>query len=86
MSDLDTAWSAAEAALPRGWELRGVAKGPREVDPRIDAADWTAWAKPAEDDADYRAVGRVAGRGLSATEALAALESELRALAATSGT
>ena len=32
--------------LPRGgeWEIRGVVKGPRQADPAIHGASWTAWA------------------------------------------
>lgn len=78
------AWAEAEAALPPGWELRGVAKGPREVDPRIDSPQWTAWARPGREDADYRAVGRAEGRGETALEALQDLRSALMEVGAQS--
>jgi len=42
-SGLSKAWVEAEAARPLGSELLGVAKGPREVDPRIASAEWCAW-------------------------------------------
>jgi hypothetical protein len=38
-------WQAAEAALPPGWALRGVVRGPREVDPTIRGSGWVAWAR-----------------------------------------
>jgi hypothetical protein len=37
-------WTQASAYLPNGWELRGVVKGPRQADPAIHGATWTAWA------------------------------------------
>ena len=42
LSGLSKAWVDAEASRPHGWELLGVAKGPREVDPRIASAEWDA--------------------------------------------
>ncbi len=55
LSGLTEAWVEAEAALPNGWQLLGVVKGPRRVDPSISSAEWCAWARPAREDADYRA-------------------------------
>jgi hypothetical protein len=40
------AWTVAAAATPNGWEIRGVAKGPRTADPAIAGSDWVAWARP----------------------------------------
>jgi len=39
-------WTDASALLPKGgeWEIRGVVKGPRQADPAIHGAAWTAWA------------------------------------------
>jgi hypothetical protein len=54
LSGLTQAWLEAEAALPNGWQLLGVVKGPRQVDPRISSAEWCAWARPAREEADYR--------------------------------
>jgi hypothetical protein len=31
--ELTRAWTSVEAALPRGWRMMGVVRGPREVDP-----------------------------------------------------
>jgi hypothetical protein len=78
-SGLDRAWNEASAALPRGWELRGVAKGPREMDPRIRDDSWVAWARPDREEghrADLPPI--VEGKGESADQALRALARELR--------
>jgi hypothetical protein len=76
---LDRTWNEASAALPRGWELRGVAKGPREMDPRIRDDSWVAWARPNREEvhrADLPPI--VEGKGESADRALRALARELR--------
>jgi hypothetical protein len=56
-------WTEASAMLPRGGdcELRGVVKGPRQADPAIHGATWTAWAT---------GDGRVEGHGDTAQEAV----------------
>jgi hypothetical protein len=82
LSGLSKAWVEAEAARPHGWELLGVAKGPREVDPRIASDEWCAWARPMTEQAEYRAYALVEGRGDSAQGALSALANNLRELAA----
>lgn len=41
---LTEAWRGAEAAKPSDWTIRGVALGPREVDPRVSGPRWAAWA------------------------------------------
>jgi hypothetical protein len=51
------------ATLPPEWDLMGVVRGPREVDPKITAASWVAWARGPDGE-------RVEGRGESAEEAL----------------
>ena len=65
-------WTSASAQLPNGWELRGVVKGPRQVDPVIHGSTWTAWAA-----GDGR---RVEGHGDSAEDAMADLANRLRAI------
>ena len=45
MPNLTQAWTRAEASKPNGWTLRGVALGPREVDPVIRSSTWVAWAR-----------------------------------------
>ncbi len=81
LSGLSKAWVEAEAARPHGWELLGVAKGPREVDPRIASAEWCAWARPTSEQ-EYRVPAIVEGRGDSAQAAVTALARALRELAA----
>ena len=78
LSGLGKAWVEAEAARPDGWELLGVAKGPRELDPRIASAEWVAWARPVSEQANYRAYAIVQGRGESAQSALSGLARALR--------
>jgi hypothetical protein len=78
-SGLDPAWNEASAVLPPGWELRGVARGPREMDPRIRDDTWVAWARPNREEghrADLPPI--VEGEGGSADQALRALARELR--------
>jgi hypothetical protein len=57
--------------LPTSWQIMGVVRGPREVDPTIRSASWTAWARgPAGD--------RVEGSGDTAERALLALADAMR--------
>jgi len=67
-------WTDASAMLPKGgeWEIRGVVKGPRQADPAIHGATWTAWAT-GED-------LRVEGHGDTAEDAMADLANQLRAI------
>lgn len=78
LSGLSKAWVAAEAAKPAGWSIRGVARGPREADPQIHGATWTAWARPDEDRPDLPPV--VEGKGESAEQAVNNLARELAEL------
>ena len=57
-----------------------MAKGPREVDPRIASAEWCAWARPMTEQAEYRVHAIVEGRGDSAQAAVTALARNLREL------
>ena len=82
LSGLSKAWVEAEAAQPHGWQLLGVAKGPREVDPRIASPEWCAWARPVTEQAEYRVHALVEGRGDSAQAAVTALARNLGELAA----
>lgn len=65
-------WTAVSAQLPQGWEIRGVAEGPRQVNPVIHGSTWTAWAA-----ADGQ---RVEGHGDTAEDAMADLANQLRAI------
>jgi hypothetical protein len=68
---LTYAWIDAEATLPTGWQIMGVVRGPREVDPTIRSATWTAWARgPAGD--------RVEGSGDTPERALLQLAETMR--------
>jgi len=59
------------ATLPPEWELMGVVRGPREVDPKILSASWLAWAR--------RPTGqRVEGRGECPEQALGDLTNTMR--------
>jgi hypothetical protein len=42
---LTYSWIAAMATLPPEWQLMGVVRGPREVDPKIQSASWVTWAR-----------------------------------------
>jgi hypothetical protein len=42
--ELTRAWTSVEAALPRGWRMMGVVRGPRATDPEIEGQWWLAWA------------------------------------------
>jgi hypothetical protein len=63
---LTESWNAAEAALPVGWELMGVVRGPRDADPQIRSEAWVAWMRSPEGI-------RVEGEGDSPEQALSAL-------------
>jgi hypothetical protein len=78
LSAFDRAWVAAEAACPLGWTLRGVVRGPREVDPAIHGKSWVAWAEPEEHRPDGPPV--IEGKGESALQAVQNLANELRAI------
>jgi hypothetical protein len=65
-------WTAASAQLRQGWEISGVVNGPREADPAIDGATWTAWAAGKDQ--------RVEGHGETAEDAMANLANNLRAI------
>jgi hypothetical protein len=41
---LTQSWIAAMATLPPEWQMMGVVRGPREVDPKIQSASRVAWA------------------------------------------
>jgi hypothetical protein len=56
--------------MPHGWELRGVVKGPRQVDPAIRGSSWVAWAT-----GDGK---RAEGTGESADAAMQDLANQLR--------
>jgi hypothetical protein len=68
---LTWSWIAAMATLPPEWELMGVVRGPREVDPKIQSASWVAWARSPDGE-------RVEGRGESAEHALDDLTNAMR--------
>jgi hypothetical protein len=72
LAGLTKSWTDASAMLLLGWELRGVAKGPRTADPIIDGDGWTAWAA-----GDGRSVE---GHGATAEGAMADLANRLRAI------
>ncbi|MDQ2933401.1 MAG: hypothetical protein M3R49_00200, partial [Chloroflexota bacterium] len=77
---LTKAWTAADANLPEGWELRGVAKGPRTHDPEIASREWCAWAKPAPGNERDHQPQIVEGRADSPQQAVNALAQNLRTL------
>jgi hypothetical protein len=76
---MSKAWAAAEASLPRGWELRGLVLGPRVADPAIDGAHWVAWARAKEDSQDA-ALPPAEGSGDTPDQALNDLARRLRQL------
>jgi hypothetical protein len=79
LAGLSKAWTAASAALPLGWQLRGLAKGPREADPHISSEDWVAWARPSTATQRPRYVpSTVEGQGRTPEQALNALTRRLR--------
>jgi hypothetical protein len=71
--NLTQAWTRAEASKPHGWSLRGVALGPREVDPVIRSETWVAWARGPKG-------GRVEGQGDFPEQALLDLAKKLEPL------
>jgi len=77
---LTKAWTAADANLPEGWELRGVAKGPRAHDPEIASREWCAWARPAPGNERDHQPPIVEGRADSPQQAVNALAQNLRTL------
>lgn len=79
-SSTDSPGSRVMTALPHGWELKGIVKGPREVDPRVASSEWVAWARPSRPDAEFAAHPPVEGRGDSPIRALNALSRNLRQL------
>ena len=70
---LTESWNEAMAALTANWELRGLVRGPRQVDPQVHGAQWMAWATAVKG-------GRASGNGDSPQDALLALTAELRRL------
>jgi hypothetical protein len=76
---MSKAWTAAEASLPNGWELRGLVLGPRVADPAIDGAHWVAWARAKEDSKDA-SLPPAEGSGESPDQALNDLAERLRKL------
>jgi hypothetical protein len=69
--ELTKAWTSVDAALPRGWTMRGVVLGPREADPVIRSESWTAWARGPNGE-------RAEGSGDYPEQALKLLAAELR--------
>jgi len=51
------------ATLPPEWQMMGVVRGPREVDPKIQSDSWMAWARGPDGE-------RVEGQAESPEEAL----------------
>ena len=78
-TNLSKAWAAAESALPRGWELRGLVLGPRVADPAIDGPHWVAWAR-AKDGSKDEALPPAEGSGATPAEALTDLAKRLRGM------
>jgi hypothetical protein len=77
---LTKAWTAADTNLLEGWELRGVAKGPRTHDPEIASREWVAWARPEPGNGSVNPPPIVEGRGDSPQQAVNALAQNLRTL------
>jgi hypothetical protein len=71
--NLTQAWTRAEASKPHGWTLRGVALGPREVDPVIRYEKWVAWARGPNGE-------RAEGEGEIPEQALVDLAAKLKAI------
>ena len=83
LAGMSKAWTHASAALPLGWQLRGLVKGPREADPQITSEEWVAWARPDPDTELPRHVPpSVEGYGQTPAQALNALTRRLRELSA----
>jgi hypothetical protein len=68
---LTQSWNAAMATLPPEWQMMGVVRGPREVDPRISSDSWMAWARGPDGE-------RVDGQADSSEGALDALANAMR--------
>ena len=77
LARLSKAWIEAEAALPRGWQLRGLVLGPRVADPAIDGPHWVAWARAKEGSKD-EALPPAEGSGDAPHQALIDLMRRLR--------
>jgi hypothetical protein len=77
---LDRAWTSVERALPKGWNLSGVARGPRLADPLIHGDEWVAWARSAAEDRHVDP-HRADGRGPTAAAALEDLARQLHDIA-----
>lgn len=78
LTGISRAWVAAQAALPLGWELLGVVKGPRVADPQVNSPDWCAWAKPRSDAAASAGEAVAVGLGQTPEAALSRLAENLR--------
>ena len=78
-ASLAKAWTEAEAALPKGWELRGLVLGPRVADPAVDGPHWVARAR-AKDGSKDEALPPAEGSGESPLKALIDLAKRLREL------
>jgi hypothetical protein len=68
---LTQSWIAAMATLPPEWQMMGVVRGPREVDPKIQSDSWVAWARGPDGE-------RVEGQADSAEGALDDLTNAMR--------
>ena len=79
LASLARAWTEAEAALPRGWELRGLVLGPRVADPAVDGPHRVAWPR-AKDGSKDEALPPAEGSGDTPHEALIDLAKRLREL------
>jgi hypothetical protein len=84
--ELDAAWAEAEAALPEGWIVFGVAKGYETDDGWAPEDEWRATAVRPEPD-QFRSDGRAVsvetitaeqGKGETPAAALRALAAKLR--------
>ena len=59
------------ATLPPEWQMMGVVRGPREVDPKIQSDSWMAWVRGPDGE-------RVEGHADSAEGALDDLTNAMR--------
>jgi hypothetical protein len=67
-------WREAAAAKPSDWQIKGVVRGPRDIDPKLRSTDeWCAWARGPDKE-------RVEGRGPVPHDALYALTLRLKEL------
>lgn len=76
-TSMSEAWAHAEAALPAGWEVRALVRGPRLASQAQDMPDWLAWARPTPDSMNESRLP-IAGRGDTPDEALEDLARRLR--------